>query len=478
MPTNGSASDERNLLVTEDDGIAGRTIDALISQSAAIGVWGCGHIGASAMYHFSQRGIRCIGYDIVPSRVAEIRDGRFLTTDTAGVERLEATVGAVTATTDWRDMKGQQIAVHLIAVPTERGAEPSSAALEDIMPLMCEVIRDTQLDGLLPVVIIESTIQPTWVDTVVLPKLHASGLRPGVDVLVGAAPRRDWFSGSKHTLETLPRIVGGTTREATAVLVAFYSLVCGEVVPARDAYHAAFTKVIENLIRFQGLALANSLSLAFPQYDMTHVLRLASTKWNIPLYHPSMGIGGHCIPLSPRYALAEGGWDNAYLEPVREAVHLNDGYFGKLYSGRLRALLGDCRSIVILGLAYTADAKMHKLSPALDAVECLKDTPRLRVHDPYYTPEEIEDLTGAASAAFPECLHDVDGIVLVTAHTPYLAPGIETFVQPGTVIVDNFGAWRDRPFAAGVRYHEVGRPGTEDSRRAIAWPEPSSVVTE
>jgi hypothetical protein len=29
-----------------------------------------------------------------------------------------------------------------------------------------------------------------------------------------------------------------------------------------------------------------------------------------------------------------------------------------------------------------------------------------------------------------------------------------------------------------VRYHEVGRPGTEDSRAAIVWPEPSSVATE
>lgn len=464
--------------MTETDGLAERTLKALQSQEAAIGVWGCGHIGASAMYHFSQRGIRCVGYDIVASRVAEIQDGRFLSTDTAGVERLEATRAPVTATTDWRDLKGQQVAVHIIAVPTERGAEPSSAALEDVMPLVCEVIRDTAVEGLIPAVVVESTIQPTWLDTVVLPKLHASGLTPGVDVLVGAAPRRDWFSGSKHTLETLPRIVGGTSVEATALLSAFYSLVCSQVVPARDAYHAAFTKVIENLMRFQGLALANSLSLAFPQYDMTHVLRLASTKWNIPLYHPSMGIGGHCIPLAPRYALAEGGQENPYLEPIRDAIALNDGYFGKLYVERLRGLLGNCRSIVILGLAYTADAKMHKLSPALDAVECLKDTPRLRVHDPYYSPEEIEDLTGVASAAFPEALRDADGIVLVTAHTPYMEPGIEQFIQPGTVIVDNFGAWRDRPFAPGVQYHEVGRPQSEDSRMAIPWPEPSSVVTE
>ena len=85
----------------------------------------------------------------------------------------------------------------------------------------------------------------------VVPALHAAGLRPGVDVLVGAAPRRNWFSGGKHSLETLPRIVGGDRRR-TELMVALYSMVCNEVVTARDAYHAAFTKVIENLHSLPG----------------------------------------------------------------------------------------------------------------------------------------------------------------------------------------------------------------------------------
>ncbi|HEX6507503.1 MAG TPA: UDP binding domain-containing protein [Chloroflexota bacterium] len=456
---------------------ARRTVDALLAQEASIGVWGCGHIGASAMYHFSLKGVRSIGFDIADTRVQEIRQGRFLSTDVVPSGRLEASHDNVTATTDWRTMKAHRVAAHIISVPTERGAEPSSAALEDVMPLICETIRDTDLRGLVPIVIIESTIQPTWIDTVILPKLHASGLQPGVDVLVGAAPRRDWFSGSEHDLEKLPRVIGGSSEEATELLLALYALVCREIIPARDAHHAAFTKVIENLIRFQGLALGNALSLAFPQYDMTHVLSLASTKWNIPLYHPSMGIGGHCIPLAPRYALAEGGAENEFMTPIHDAVEFNDGYFSRLYAARLRELLQDCRSIVVLGLAYTPDAKMHKLSPALDALDCLKDTPRLRLHDPFYSAEDIDDICGVATLNFPDDLGDCDGILLVTPHTVYRSARIEDVVQPGTVIVDNFGAWRDRRFQAGVRYHEVGRRYVEDARDAIRRPEPSSTVT-
>jgi nucleotide sugar dehydrogenase len=456
---------------------ATQLLELLTAQTASIAVWGCGHIGASAMYHFACAGVRCIGFDIDEGRVAEIQQGHFLATDIVPDGHLDPARTPVTATTDVQAFRTARAAVHIISVPTERGAEPSSADLEDVMPRICEIIRDTDLQGVQPLISIESTIQPTWIDTVVLPILHASGLRPGVDVLVGAAPRRDWFSGGVHTLENLPRIVGGNNPEATAALIELYGLVCREVVPARDAYHAAFVKVIENLLRFQGLALANSLSLAFPQYDMTHVLALASTKWNIPLYHPSMGIGGHCIPLAPRYTLAEGGRDNEYLEPVRSAIQLNDDYFSRLYEHRLRELLRDCRSIVILGLAYTPDARMHKLSPAFDALRCLKDTPRLRLHDPYYSPEDIDELCGVRALTFPEGLADCDGIVLVTAHTLYREARIEHLVKPGTVIVDNFGTWKTRDFAPGVRYHEVGRRFAEDSRGSIHWPEPSSTYS-
>jgi nucleotide sugar dehydrogenase len=452
-------------------------LPALLEQRASIGVWGCGHIGASAMYHFSRKGVRCVGFDVAPGRVGEIREGRFLSTDVVPSGRVEARTQNVKATTNWSDLKSEQVAVHIVAVPTERGADPSSAILEDVMPRICETIRETDLGEVIPAIIIESTIQPTWLDTVVTPALHAAGLRPGADVLLGAAPRRDWFSGGEHTLATLPRIVGGATPEATSMMIELYSLVCDEVVPARDAYHAAFTKVIENLIRFQELALANTLSLAFPQYDMTHVLKLASTKWNIPLSHPSMGIGGHCIPLAPRYTLAEGGDDNPYLQPVADAVAFNDGYFGRLYSARLRELLSDCRSIVILGLAYTPDAKMHKLSPALEAARVLRNTPRLRLHDPYYSDDDIEDIVGLPTLPFPDGLRDCDGIVLVTPHTVYRETPVEQYVQPGTVIVDNFGSWRDRSFAEGVRYHEVGRRFTEDARLDILFAEPTDGAT-
>ena len=439
-----------------------RFLEDLKSKTTAVGIWGAGAIGSSAAYYFALRGLRCLAYDISAERVHEIAAGHFQSTSVHQTPTDEGQDGPmdVTATTRWRDLENAAVSVHLVCVPTERAAEPSAASLRDVMPRIARTVRSTKAPSTPPIVCIESTILPHWIDSIVIPALEAEGLTVGRDVLVGAAPRRDWFNGEDYTIETLPRIVGGSDDRTTRILVAFYSLVCRTVQPAIDAQHAAFTKVVENAIRYQGITFGNALALAFPQFDMRHILRLASTKWNIPYYFPSLGVGGHCIPLAPRYVLEEGGLDNEFLEPVREALAFNDSYFEELLATRLRPLMAGRQSVAVLGLAYTPDAKMHKLSPALAVIDALRDVPRLRLHDPYYTADEIYDLCSVPGLQFPDDLSDCDAVILVTAHSRYRSTRVEDYIAPGTLVIDNSGAWSDRRFPDGVEYYEVGRiPG-------------------
>ena len=298
------------------------------------GVWGCGHIGASALFHLAVAGVRCAGYDLSEERVRDIAAGRFLSTAVTHPAPRAATPDTATAplriraSTEWRDMIDQNIGLHLVCVPTDHGRDPSSAALEDVMPHICEVIRQSPRLSTASrtwphLLIVESTIVPSWLDEIVLPLVARSGLELGRDVHVGAAPRRDWFSGEEHTLRTLPRVVGGSAPEATAMMAAFYSLICHTIKPAKDAHHAALTKVVENALRYHGISFANALAVGLPRYDTAHVLDLASSKWNIPYYHPSLGIGGHCIPLAPQYLIAEAGGPQN-VELVQQAVDFNE----------------------------------------------------------------------------------------------------------------------------------------------------------
>lgn len=440
---------------------------AVRGEEIGAGIWGCGHIGASALYHLAVAGVRCTGYDVSAERVQAIEAGRFLSTEVTHPAPPAATPDTAIArlrvrvSTEWHDMIGQNVGLHLICVPTDRGPEPSSEALQAVLPRICQVIREsgplrTASRTWPRLLIVESTVVPSWIEQFVLPAIREAGLELNRDVAVGAAPRRDWFSGDQYSLRTLPRVMGGSSPEATGMMADFYSLICNSIKLAKDAPHAALTKVVENAIRYHDISFANALAVGLPDYDVAHVFALAATKWNIPLYHPSLGIGGHCIPLAPRYLLAEaGGGDQLGL--VQQTVDFNASYFERLYTSSLVRLLAGARRVAVLGMAYTPDARMEKLSPAFTVVQALnKDGRTVHVHDPYYTPAEIRQLAGVDSLSFPADLRGYDAVVLVTPHTPYVEEKIERRVAPEAVIVDNFGTWRARPFPAGVRYHEVG----------------------
>ena len=115
------------------------------------------------------------------------------------------------------------------------------------------------------------------------------------------------------------------------------------------------------------------------------------------------------------------------------------------------------RSVGILGLAYTPNAKMHKLSPAFSLLEALRDTPRLRLHDPFYTADEVYDLCSVPELHFPDDMAECDAVILVTAHSEYADARVEDCISSGTVVIDNTGVWAHRQFTEGVEYYEVGR---------------------
>src|SRR3990170_3603836 len=209
--------------------------------------------------------------------------------------------GAIRATADWREAIHSDYAVHFLGVHTEKDGKPYFSLLEDVFhKLACFRSVETERP---PLVIIESTLTPRTVDNIVIPLLEREGIRVGRDLLVGCAPRRDWFISPEKNLETLPRIFGGTTPETTTLMAEVLGIVCRDLRRATDHRHAEAVKSMENAYRHMEITLANQLALAYPDLDVHEVLRLVGTKWNIGTYHPGFGTGGYCIPLSSQYVI-------------------------------------------------------------------------------------------------------------------------------------------------------------------------------
>ena len=100
-----------------------------------------------------------------------------------------------------------------------------------------------------------------------------------------------------------------------------YEMLSDVVIEVTDTYHACLVKAVENSIRYINVVFANEMMRAFPKYNICRNFpMLLQLKWNIPYYHPSIGIGGYCLPLGPKYIL-DAVDDSKELSMLRESVN-------------------------------------------------------------------------------------------------------------------------------------------------------------
>ena len=176
----------------------------LLRGDASLCFWGMGYVGFSAAAFFASRGVRVVGVDPDPRKVAAVREGRCPVRGfdawlrAAGVDpapRIRAGALAADIASEWG------VVAHHVAVPTERDGHPYEDALLDA----CRAIA--YRFGSDSTVVIESTVAPAMLDAV-------EAATPGLHLV--AAPRRDWFDSPDRHLGALPRIFGS---DETAALV-------------------------------------------------------------------------------------------------------------------------------------------------------------------------------------------------------------------------------------------------------------------
>jgi nucleotide sugar dehydrogenase len=423
-----------------------------------IGFWGLGYIGYSSITHFAREGVTCVGTDPNEKRVMDVNSGKatipnldyWLGFDTTRLARD----GRMRATTDWKELINPDVAVHLVSVPTEKDGKPFHDILKNVVVKLSEY-KNIQTE-IPPLLIVESTLTPTAADKIVIPLFREHGLEVGKDILLGVAPRRDWFTSADKSLPKLPRVVGGTTPQTTTLMAEVLGIICENILEAHDHKHAAIVKSIENAYRQLDITFANQLSLAYPDMDMTSVLKMVGTKWNVETYHPSFGTGGYCIPLAPQYVL-EGAKNPEQLTLLHESLKTDFSQPEKVVeSVKKRGL----QKIAVLGVAYTGDLKVHVLSPSLTIAKRLKEQGfDVKVHDPYYDDEEIMLHTGCERISFPEGLADRECVLLTSPHMVYNYTNTQQIVdnlKNTKLILDNMGTWKGLPLPEEIKYYEVG----------------------
>jgi len=425
--------------------------DRLLQGDAGIAVWGGGYIGASDAAFYAKHGVRSLIVELDSVKVDKINSGEmpypdmtsWLGFDTKPLQKM------FSATLDWYEALSPDYPVHLVCVNTEKDGKICSDFLADVAGKIAKT--ETK-----PLIIVESTLAPGWVDRVVRPKMRGSR--------IAVAPRRDWFTILGRNIETLDRVVGATSPRVLKDAVEVLSIVSSKIHKASSYRIAELVKCVENAYRYVEISLAYQLTFAYPSIDIREVLKLCGTKWNLETFYPNLGVAGYCIPESAKYVLSGAEFESeltllvAAQEADRKMVHMIVDHFRFKQIGH---------RVVILGLAYKGGLKVHIHSASVRLAKELHNSLGISplINDPLYSDDEIREITGFEPARFPEGLKGCDCIVLATDHNEYKScpkKCLYEALEGCKLILDCHGWWSnlaDRFEKMGIEYHEIGDAG-------------------
>jgi UDP-N-acetyl-D-glucosamine dehydrogenase len=329
-----------------------------------VAIIGQGYVGLPLAMAAIKAGWNVIGIENSPAKYAGIAAGMSPVEDVPSSD-----IQAVLASGKYRisnsvvDVKDASIVTICVPTPLDGDRAPDLSILEravlDIAPHLST--------GTL--VINESTSFPGTLREFIAPRIMENRKDESIEIHLAVAPERVNPGDLKWHQKNTPRLVGGIDEESTRLAVEFYSSLCDEVVEVSAPEVAETAKLLENTFRLVNIALVNQLTqlCAEQAIDVHEVIDAASTKpYGFMRFTPSVGVGGHCIPVDPMYLSWWAQRNGTSASIIDRSDEINVGM--PLYvSRRVRELVDPnsaSKRVLILGVAYKPGVKDVRETPA------------------------------------------------------------------------------------------------------------------
>jgi UDP-N-acetyl-D-glucosamine dehydrogenase len=396
----------------------------LRTRSARIAVVGLGYAGLPMAVEFARAGFVCVGLDVDRSRVEAISLGRSPVTNVDDAEiAVLRRCGRLDASTDSRVLDDADVAVICVPTPLTSDGGPDLHFVEAAGATIAEHLHSGML------VVLQSTCGPGTTTQRLVPLLElVSNLRDGEDFLVVFAPERIDPGNALFNVKNTPKLVGGTTPEATRAGCELYRACIDEVVPVSSPEIAELAKLVENTFRFINISFINEMALLCDRLGVNvwEVIEAAKTKpFAFMPHYPSPGVGGHCIPVVPQYLQAAAQEHGLISELIPAANRVNES-MPKLIVDKieraLRQRLGKPlinADIVLVGITYKPDISDVRESAALRVLEsAFSRGARVSYHDPFMPSVRLGANDVMRSILLDQdVLSSADAVVLLTPHT-------------------------------------------------------------
>jgi UDP-N-acetyl-D-glucosamine dehydrogenase len=336
-----------------------------------ITVVGQGYVGLPLAIAAVNAGYTVYGLDNNEEKINSLGNGISIIEDlTDHVVKESINSKRYLPTTDKGVVADSEIILICVPTPLSPDHKPDLAALTSAITTVGKNLKAGTL------VIVESTIEPGTCRNLLLPILiKESGLKAS-DFELAYSPERIDPTNKTWSINNTPKLVAGLTDSAANKAEVFYGKFISTITKCSSLEIAETAKLLENSFRLVNISFINELAIFCQKIgvDISEVISAAATKpYGFMPFYPSVGVGGHCIPVDPIYlahASKAVGATSRFIELADEINQEMPGYF----VGRAEEKLGGLKnkSVLVVGVSYKPNVADVRESPVEALIAGLK----------------------------------------------------------------------------------------------------------
>lgn len=394
--------------------------------------------------------------------------------------------GTLSASTDYAVLSDADVV--LVSVQTDKKVlEPDYGPLFEALENLGQTLQNKPA-GKIPLIIFESTLAPTTMDTLIREHFRKFGLIEGNDILLGNSPNRVMPGRLVERIRTSDKLAGGLSPVTPHLIHKLYKNIVteGEVFTT-NSLTAEIVKTLENAYRDVRIAFSaeiarycdeNNIDFYAVRETVNNQLAQADAANDKPnevpsggILIPTLGVGGHCLPkdgiLLWWRKLEKEGTNPASL--ILESRKINNQSPVLTFKQAEKAF-GDlsAKKIALLGVAYRFNSEDTRNSPTLELANYLHDNNFSYImHDPFVKSDDQNVLKysqqNQLTRDLQNALNDADIIILGTAHKEYLDKlDVISSAPRLSGVMDACNIFKRKYFEQkGISYAGIGRGTTK-----------------
>ena len=374
-----------------------------------ITVVGQGYVGLPLAIAASSAGYIVFGFDSNKDKIALLSQGHSIIEDLNDNEIQKCIEsGAYIPTLNQKVIAQSEVVLICVPTPLSSGRKPDLTALSAATATVGKNIKKGTL------VIVESTIEPGTCRNILLPiLLRESGLTLD-DFDLAYSPERIDPTNRKWGITNTPKLVAGLMDNAAKRAGEFYGKFIDSITVCSTLEIAETAKLLENTFRLVNISFVNELAIFCQKsgIDVQEVISAAATKpYGFMPFYPSIGVGGHCIPVDPLYLAnkaREIGAPTRFIELADQINQEMPGYF----VGRAEEKVGGLKSkkVLVVGVSYKPNVADVRESPVEALIAGLKQ----KGAQVFWHDDLVKKWNGEKSVALS---NEYDLAIIATPHT-------------------------------------------------------------